>query len=81
MTSEERALFDRLSAMYEATVRQADESKSNFVSGWYMGKAAGIQSVMIILLDDEEFTLDIMRSQDRTYQSLRNVENLYKDKK
>lgn len=80
MDKETRDYIDRLQLMVDANVKQANEAKSHFVQGWYFGRVAGLQLAQIMLLNDEDFTMDSMIRQDRTFQSVQNIEELYKDK-
>ena len=66
--------IDRLQLMVDANVKQASEAKSHFVQGWYFGRVAGLQLAQIMLLNDDDFTMDSMIRQDRTFQSVQNIE-------
>ena len=78
MDKETRKLIDRLQAMVDANLKQADDAKSPFGQGWYFGRVSGLQLVQIILLDDEEFTMETITSQDNTYQKVQNLEELHR---
>jgi len=73
---DKKELVIKLQELYELYRKQAEEYEGP-AKAFYLGKSVGLQEVLIWLIDDEEFSMKIMLTQDNIFESIMAAEKAW----